>query len=157
MIYAIEAVGTSFIKFGRAASVGKRLKELDTGCPHELHILAVADWPDGMESAVHRYLQASLEKLEWFRDGPEAQTVLECMKDQAAGLARLQYICLVAMRLEKPLVAPVKVAKPRRIKPQPRGAIPQLLSDQDRRILKRQEQRMRWWRAHGKQLADGAT
>lgn len=156
MIYAIEAVGSGFIKFGRATSVGKRLKELDTGCPHELNILAVANWPDAMEGAIHRYLQDSLEKLEWFRDGPEAQRVLECMKDTTAGLAKLQYICLVALKAEKPLVVRPKVVKPRR--PQmSQGDIPLLLSDQDRRILKRQEERMRWWRTHGKELADGAA
>ena len=39
MIYAIKAEGTVFIKFGKAASVGKRLKELETASPHELTII----------------------------------------------------------------------------------------------------------------------
>lgn len=86
MIYAIRAVGTKFIKFGRAASVGRRLKELDTGCPHELHIEAVADWPDGQESAIHAYLEADFEKLEWFRDGDRAAQVIAWMQAGESGL-----------------------------------------------------------------------
>ena len=38
MIYAIRAVGTDYIKFGKAISVGKRLKELECGSAHELSI-----------------------------------------------------------------------------------------------------------------------
>jgi hypothetical protein len=57
MIYAIEAVGSGFIKFGKARSVGRRLKELETACPYDLHIIAVADWPDGAETALHLHLR----------------------------------------------------------------------------------------------------
>jgi hypothetical protein len=90
MIYAIEAVGSGFIKFGRAKSVGKRLKELETACPYELNILAVVDWPDSAESAVHCYLAPESQRAEWFRDSPIVREMLTWMADGPKGLERLQ-------------------------------------------------------------------
>lgn len=83
MIYAIHAVGTQYIKFGRAQSVGKRLKELETASPHDLHIVAVANWPDGAETAIHKHLQPHWEKGEWFRDSPDTQQVIAWMMSNA--------------------------------------------------------------------------
>lgn len=80
MIYAIKAVGTEYIKFGRASSVGRRLKELDTGCPHELEIVAVADWPNGAETAIHRLLESTFQKLEWFRGSAYSEKVVGWMQ-----------------------------------------------------------------------------
>jgi hypothetical protein len=91
VIYAIRAVGTEFVKIGVASSVSRRLKELDTGCPHDLHIEAVADWPDSQESAIHRYLSAHCEKLEWFRDSERTSKVISWLQDRSAGLTRFQY------------------------------------------------------------------
>lgn len=91
MIYAIEAVGTGFIKFGRATSVGKRLKELEVGCPHELHILAIAEWPDHTEPGIHRFLQASHERGEWFRASDDTALLIQCFNDREAGLTRFQF------------------------------------------------------------------
>jgi hypothetical protein len=90
VIYAIRAVGTRFVKIGRAKSVGRRLKELDTGCPHELHIEAVADWPDGQESAIHAYLDAHCEKFEWFRDSEKTAKVIEWLQAGEEGLRRFR-------------------------------------------------------------------
>jgi SOS response regulatory protein OraA/RecX len=90
MIYAIRAVGIEFIKFGRATSIGRRLAELDTGCPFELEIIATADWPDGSETAIHRLLATVNQKGEWFRDGELAQSIIKWMSNVDLGLARLQ-------------------------------------------------------------------
>src|SRR5678816_3391319 len=81
MIYAIRALGTSYIKFGKAASVGKRLKELETGSPHELYIEAVADWPDEEERRIHRYLIDSYVRREWFEDGDGTNEVIGLLRD----------------------------------------------------------------------------
>lgn len=90
MIYAIEAVGSGFIKFGRAKSVGRRLKELECACPFDLHIIAVADWPDGAETAVHLHLSPMHERGEWFKDGPLTREVLSWMLNGQTGLEQLQ-------------------------------------------------------------------
>lgn len=90
MIYAIRAVGTEFVKIGRAKSVGRRLKELDTGCPHELHIEAVADWPDEQETAIHGYLNDHCEKFEWFRDSEKTAKVIEWLQAGEEGLRRFR-------------------------------------------------------------------
>jgi hypothetical protein len=42
VIYAIRAVGTEYIKFGRTESIRQRLKSLETACPHDLHVEALA-------------------------------------------------------------------------------------------------------------------
>ena len=75
MIYAIRCVNTSFVKFGRANNVGRRLKELDTCCPHELEIAAVVSWPDGSETAIHRHLHQQRLKGEWFQDNDTVQRI----------------------------------------------------------------------------------
>ena len=100
MIYAIEAVGSGYIKFGRARSVGKRLKELECACPHDLHILAVADWPDGAETAVHLYLEPELQRGEWFKDSQLVREVISWMVNGQAGLELL--------RSETPKRAPIR-------------------------------------------------
>jgi len=89
VIYAIRAVSTEFIKFGRAANVGKRMETLSTGCPHELELVAVADWPDGQEKAVHLYLQDHCQRMEWFMDGIKAQEVIGWMRDRENGMRDL--------------------------------------------------------------------
>lgn len=86
MIYAIRAVGTEFVKFGKAKSVGKRLQGLETGCPFELHIEAVADWADGIESAIHQYLAEHCQKFEWFRDSDRTAQVIAWMNAGEDGL-----------------------------------------------------------------------
>jgi hypothetical protein len=86
VIYAIRAVGTEFVKIGKAGSVGRRLKELETGCPYELHIEAVADWPDPQESAIHEYLRAHCQKFEWFRDSELTAKVIEWLQAGETGL-----------------------------------------------------------------------
>lgn len=86
MIYAIRALGTEYVKIGRAKSVGKRLKDLDTGCPHELHIEAIADWPEAHETAIHLYLEDHCQKLEWFKDSHRTKQVIEWLQQKDAGL-----------------------------------------------------------------------
>lgn len=136
MIYAIEAVGSGFIKFGRATSVGKRLKELECACPHDLHILAVADWQDGAETAIHRVLADHRHKGEWLKDCELVKRIIDWMNNKDAGLARLH------SEVRK------LGGRPRWLeegagKPNPDNAgIPCL------RRMEREE----WWRLHGKSL-----
>lgn len=89
MIYAIEALGTGFIKFGKAHSVGKRLVALECANPFELHILAVANWPDGAEKSIHRLLEPMHQRGEWFKDGKLTREVISWMTNGEAGLERL--------------------------------------------------------------------
>jgi hypothetical protein len=128
MIYAIEAVGSGFIKFGRAKSVGRRLAELETACPFELNIIAAADWPDGAESALHTYLQPALERGEWFKDGPLIREAIAWMLNGQAGLERLQ-------------------------KEMPKSALRRSLSQAEKHIAEteaqRKAQRRAWWKARG--------
>lgn len=125
MIYAISAVGSEFIKFGRANSVGRRLKELETACPYDLQILAVADWPDGQESAIHAYLDASYQKLEWFRDGELTRKVIAWLLDAENGLNDFQREFVLSRKFAGPVT---KKAQGRRA------------------------QREQWWKANGKSI-----
>src|SRR5947209_19293791 len=69
-IYAIGMEGTSSVKIGKTAgSVEKRLAELQTGQPFPLKLLAsvqVEDYLGGVESAIHRFLEADRQRGEWF-------------------------------------------------------------------------------------------
>jgi hypothetical protein len=92
VIYAIRAVGTEFVKVGKANSVGKRLKELEVGSPHELHIEAVADWHDAEERRLHRYLRDCCVRGEWFKDSPRLDDVVRLMRSED-GLEAWRAIC----------------------------------------------------------------
>ena len=91
MLYAIKAVGTPFVKFGltRGDQIGKRLAQLQVGCPYELALLAIADWPDASERQIHWYLGPLLERGEWFSEGERTSHVLRLMTQGSAGLEAL--------------------------------------------------------------------
>ena len=79
MIYAVEAFGSGCIKFGIAKLVGHRIKNLQVGCPYELAVRAVADWPDSAEMRIHSYLITEHVRGEWFKDGDKASSVIALM------------------------------------------------------------------------------
>lgn len=79
MIYAIRAVGTEFIKFGKSKNVGRRLINLECTCPLELEIMAIANWPDEAEKTVHKVLEQYWHKGEWFIDSDTTKLVIKCM------------------------------------------------------------------------------
>lgn len=82
MIYAIRAVGTDHIKFGRAKDVLIRLSNLQIGCPIELQLEAWCDGGKVEEAWIHWQLyQAGLHhRGEWFKDGPKAQEIIGAMR-----------------------------------------------------------------------------
>lgn len=137
MIYAIGAVGTEFIKIGWTKQIGKRLKELDTGCPHELEILATADWPSGAETALHRYLQEHNVKGEWFQFSEKTEQAIKWLMD-ANGLELLRQALqaeLGVCRWLEPVTAKPIVAET----PEAR----------------RREERKRWWAKYGESVHEG--
>lgn len=138
MIYALEAVGTGFIKFGRASSVGRRLAELECGSPYELNIIAVANWPDHAESTVHRYLEPVSERREWFRDSSLARQVIAWMVNGEAGLERIQQ--------ERPQRLKRTLAYQR-----------SLAHAQPPKIQQRRAERAAWWAAIEKQQSTAAN
>jgi transcriptional regulator with XRE-family HTH domain len=70
IIYAIGAVGTSWVKIGRTAGpVMQRLKTLQTGQPFPLQVLAslpVETDAHRIEKQVHAFLEAERRRGEWF-------------------------------------------------------------------------------------------
>jgi hypothetical protein len=66
MIYAIEARGTNRIKFGKVKNPEKRLKELSTGSPYHLHLLAAVEWNDEIERLIHAAFKGRRVAGEWF-------------------------------------------------------------------------------------------
>lgn len=93
MLYAIRVLGTKYLKFGKAKSVGQRLKDLEVCNPHDLNIEAVANWPDEEERRIHLYLIAAHVRGEWFEDCERAAEVIRLFRDQKLGLERWQAIC----------------------------------------------------------------
>jgi hypothetical protein len=144
MIYAVRAVGTEFIKFGRANNLARRLKELETGCPYELDVLAVADWPDGQESAIHSYLSETRVKLEWFMDSARAQEVIGFLNDKEHGLTAFQAL----------FVSTAREGTWRYIYKRSEN---QHLNDGCELTgpAKRKAEREAWWRANGKSIHQG--
>jgi len=83
MIYAIEAVGSGFVKFGVTAfsDTDERLNAMQTGCPFELVVRATAMWPDREEFRIHRHLAAFRHRGEWFKICQETQQVIAVMDE----------------------------------------------------------------------------
>jgi hypothetical protein len=106
VIYAIHAVGSNFVKFGKAKRVKKRLDTHQIGCPLQLKLLAEADWPDLAEGKIHRLLWGSRERGEWFRMDKPVLNVIALM-NEPGGLERLETVLvhgvgsLAARRLKK--------------------------------------------------------
>lgn len=68
MIYAIEAVGTGFVKIGwTEGEVKERLGSLQTASPFELKAIAWCSGGRRMERELHRKLSAARVRGEWFR------------------------------------------------------------------------------------------
>lgn len=88
MIYAIHAVGTNYIKFGKAGNVKRRLQTLQGANPHELRVICEADWPDDAEALIHKLLTGSKARGEWFGLDKLAVNILALMRDED-GLNRL--------------------------------------------------------------------
>jgi hypothetical protein len=82
VIYAIEAMGTGFIKFGYTKdNVNRRLGSLQTGCPADLRLLAWCEGDMAAECWIHWRLSKAkaFQRGEWFKDGPEAQKIIQEM------------------------------------------------------------------------------
>jgi hypothetical protein len=66
-VYAIRA--GDFVKIGVARDVKRRLLEMQTACPYELHIIHA--WPRsdpfGFEQWLHKQLEAKRYRGEWFK------------------------------------------------------------------------------------------
>jgi len=68
-IYAIGAVGTSYVKIGSARDVEKRRKQLQIGQPFHLQTLAAIPVTSALrhiEKQVHAFLEAEQQRGEWF-------------------------------------------------------------------------------------------
>ncbi len=92
MIYAIHAIGTEYVKFGVTGKddVMLRLGALQTGCPHELVLLACAQWIDSDERRIHRHLKQTRIRGEWYLLNDKAKHVIESMQQGKEG--RRQFI-----------------------------------------------------------------
>ena len=62
-IYAVEAVGTNFVKIGVAKAPIARMKSLQTGCPHELRLLYVCEAPERVAFKIERAIHKSPEAM----------------------------------------------------------------------------------------------
>jgi hypothetical protein len=119
------------------------LKELDTGCPHELHIEAVADWHDSHESSIHLYLEAHWEKLEWFRDSPETAQVIFWLQQGENGMREFLNAFITEVRKQaKRKLKPVSPLHASRV----RETWRKQLDPVERRRLERAE----YWRQRSK-------
>lgn len=68
MIYFIEAMGAGLVKIGfTERAVVDRLKELQTGCPHRLRVLATVAGSQSDEGDFHRQFAHLRAEGEWFR------------------------------------------------------------------------------------------
>lgn len=92
MIYAIHAVGTQFVKFGRAGNPIQRLAGLQTAVPYDLKMIACASWPDEEEPLIHIHLSESHVRGEWFKRDQTVEKIIGLLRDGQNGLSEWQRI-----------------------------------------------------------------
>ncbi len=68
MVYFIEAIGSGSVKIGTTkVGVDARLKGLETGCPHDLRVIATINGDEFVEKKIHAWLARHRLRGEWFR------------------------------------------------------------------------------------------
>lgn len=91
MIYFIEAVGSGAVKIGYTdAEPAERLRQLQTGCPLELRLLASSPGTENDEADLHQQFQHLRIRGEWFKIDDELRSVINVMRwvlPQVQGLA----------------------------------------------------------------------
>lgn len=77
-VYFVTADVADFpIKIGFAERSNVRIRELQTGCPYPLVMLATLAGTYKTESALHRQFKADRMCGEWFRRSPELMALIE--------------------------------------------------------------------------------
>ena len=76
MIYAIQAGEGGPVKFGVAKNPSSRLRELQTGNPLKLRLVAEVDILVSCERQIHHWLREERLQGEWFGLGPKTLDVL---------------------------------------------------------------------------------
>lgn len=79
MIYAIRACGANRVKFGKAKSPAKRIKELSTGSPYHLCLMAAVDWEDEIERLIHAAFKKQRVNGEWFEVDDHVKSFVSTM------------------------------------------------------------------------------
>lgn len=70
-IYFVQAGDEGQIKIGASQDPGRRLRELQTGSPVRLHLLAATQGEEGAEKKLHHRFQEFRRDGEWFDPDPE--------------------------------------------------------------------------------------
>lgn len=107
MIYAIQAMGTPYIKFGHSteANVNDRLGMLQTGCPFELDLLAVGIGGREEEQRIHLALKAAKRHYsrEWFIDSEETRQWIDWIAGRGKSKAQMPAMAEGRRRLDRVL------------------------------------------------------
>jgi len=83
MIYVIEAGDGGPVKIGVAVNPKSRLRELQTGNPEKLRLLAEVDLADEYERLAHVWLKEFRMEGEWFRRTPEVDAAIRDFFERA--------------------------------------------------------------------------
>lgn len=105
MIYFAHAVGTDLVKIGfTAGDPAKRLKELQTGCPQRLELLAAIDGTEADEERWHKDFERDRAHGEWFKLTPR-MTLAVARSQAIEALSRVLRGEGEEQLVEKPLLA----------------------------------------------------
>ena len=66
-LYILKAEGTDAVKIGfTSLDLSKRVRDLQTGCPHDLKLVASIEGTKGQESEIHETLRDYRIRGEWY-------------------------------------------------------------------------------------------
>jgi hypothetical protein len=80
MIYAIQSGEAGPVKFGVATNPHSRLRELQTGNPVKLRLIAAVNLPNECERQIHDHLRDERIHGEWFGHGKSCSVVYDLVR-----------------------------------------------------------------------------
>jgi hypothetical protein len=144
VIYAIRAVGTEYVKFGKAAgaNVQERLRAMQIGCPLKLEFVAVGEGGYKEERQIHLMLKAADKHHagEWFVMSQEVEQAIQWIKNRSKPFPELPPLKPGAKRHRLARMTEHALDLTRALEKS--GYKPR---EQDP-IKRRQQERMEWWK-----------
>jgi hypothetical protein len=111
-VYVICEPARLRFKIGRAGKPKDRLRKLRTACSDDLLLIATLPGGRELESELHRALEATRIRGEWFEDSPLLQDVIAAARERQLGFSVREAIELREIELASPrMLSPEELRK----------------------------------------------
>ena len=78
-VYLVRALGTNLYKIGRSKLVAERIRQMQPGCPHRLHVIRDIVGDDDVEARIQQHCAPFHYRGEWYEFETVGSAVTEFM------------------------------------------------------------------------------